>query len=859
MKSKIFWIGWILCIEVLAQSKGDLNSDGTVDIADLVRGQMIERGELPFAAAADLDGDGTITPADVWLIQEAVLGRPVPELAASALIGADGGTLTDGAFTLTVAPGTAVPTRLVLWRCTGDALEEGTGLEDVYMISGLSSDLAASEITFAESRADQGICLGSYATPYDGDEAKWRWRPLPESSLTRSGSTLSAILEAVPAFESGPPASGIVKCGLAAFAAPPPLTEQLSARAYRAPLEASVPGHKYAGYVYAGWISDQFHVYTDDWGSVSYDDLKKVCGYLYDIHAKLKAIGFPLDTTDAAIFPVEVYVEKGISDEGYMMSIPGMKPYLVINAKSLITNNLLETDEMRATLGHEMMHLVLARYNRGDKYAFGAIEDAVTTWFEQVANDNPERLSSNYKARPAAPLKSLFKATSLWQGWDPVQKHGYAVSAFIDQHFSGAHQGSVYALAQQVKSGKTIEQALDAVLTALYGSALNDLEREYRHFVRDYLLTVPESYSSAIGPLTLLSGDQATDTSKMYRSFSYKKAAPTLWEEEEQAFTVQDYGCGILEFKLYKPKTFFAPGTKLRVVAPDLCSGLELVMHYRQDGVPGSTSVSGVYTDTPDGHVWEAAIEVPTEAVFVQFFAAATMGNRGTLSDFKETHDITLVYQFEGDLYLPPFESYYGFLEREPNQRHYRTHVLADATFRIVDPLNEGGLTGFEIFRNTVSDGNQLWASWPIFGYSYAFADRRERGAFQLRLFSHATVMDPDPFTFDNGFVDDPALLSYDGFPIVGGDGNPQLEVEVFHLPPSATELSDTYRIEHRIVSVPDLRQAANKIDGGILLDIPAEVEGYALMIGVNALYDDAKYPGEVNFPVFYLSVGPKK
>lgn len=128
------WSAW-------ASLPGDLNGDGAVDVADLERAGKIASGALAFEAAADVDGDAVVTEIDVWLIQEATLGRPIPERVDSAVIGSAGGTLTHGDITVTFPPGATGQNNLSLFRCPNETLADHSPLHNVYLVSGLSQIL----------------------------------------------------------------------------------------------------------------------------------------------------------------------------------------------------------------------------------------------------------------------------------------------------------------------------------------------------------------------------------------------------------------------------------------------------------------------------------------------------------------------------------------------------------------------------------------------------------------------------------------------------------------------------------------------------------------------------------------------
>ena len=644
------WLAFFLVLcgwSAWAAFPGDVNGDGAVNIADLARAQRIAHGELPFEPAADVDGDSAVTEVDTWLIQEAVLGRPVPERVDSALIGPAGGMLSHENVTFTVPPGSSGQTHLALMRCADDSLDDETPLHNVYMVCGLSTNLAGFAVSYANCGDDTGLCAGAYLQPHDAGEMQWNWQAFPESGFVRSGSQVSRSFLSPGTNELAIAHS--VKFALLTADAPPPVAMAAAMAVDPVAALASVPGHRYAGYLYTGWISDKFEVYTKDWGTVSYSNLETVCGILYDIYGKIQAMGFPLDTAHASIFPLEVRLRRGMTDDGGFVYNPVTGAQWIELKASLLSN----AGEMKATLGHELMHYVLNEYQRGDAFAFESVEDAITTWFEAVAAGNPDHLSGNYTSRRAAPLKGLFQpVTRGWTGardWSAQEKHGYGTSAFVDYCFDD-HRGWIYELAQKVKGGQTAKQALDSLFVEKQG-ALEGLDRTYLKFARDYLMTDPKCYSASVTPDAIFSSDSETDLSKTYKLVSIKKAAPDLLEEQELELKVRDYGCGVIQFKLFKPDRIFAPHTRLRVAAPAACSGIDLLMQTRNSGgVTQSEIATGVFDQNDEGeNEWSCEILLPQDAEYILLSVLVTVANHGQISDYAEDHDVAVAYQFVGD------------------------------------------------------------------------------------------------------------------------------------------------------------------------------------------------------------------
>ena len=841
-----------------ADLSGDVNGDGAVNAADLVRARKIADGDLAFEPAADVDGDSAVTKVDVWLIQEAVLGRSVPERVAGAWIGPAGGTLSHGNITVTIPPGSSGQTHLSLMRCAEDALDDETPLHDVYMVCGLSTNLAGVAVSYANCADDTGLCAGSYLQPHDAGEMRWNWHAFPESGFVRNGTQVSRSFASPGASDLA--VAHAVKFALLTADAPPPpvLVPTLAATmaADSGPVPASVPGQRYAGYLYTGWISDKFEVYTKDWGTVTYGNLETVCGILYDIYGKIQAMGFPLDTAHASIFPLEVRLCKAMTDDGGFVYNPVTGARWIELKASLLSNPA----EMKATLGHELMHYVLNEYQGGNAFAFESLEDAITTWFEAVASDNPDHQSGNHTARRAAPLKALFQPISRgWLGgrdWSAQEKHGYGTSAFVDYCFDD-HRGWIYELAQKVKGGQTAKQALDSLFVEKQG-ALEGLDRTYLKFARDYLMTDPKCYSAAVTPDAIFSSDSETDLSKTYKLVSIKKAAPDLLEKQEVELKVRDYGCGVIQFKLFKPDRIFAPHTRLRATAPAICGGIDLLMQTRNAaGATQSEIATGVFGQNDEGeNEWSCEIPLPPDAEYILLSVLATVANQGQLSDYAEEHDITVTYQFEGDCYMPTQESFVRFTELSSRETYYDRQIVCDATLRVVDPAGTAGLDHFNVER-TVDTWPRPQENYTLnWGISGMAATRRTTDAFQIQLFSDASVPDLPPYTINidpDGYS--PMTRDYQT-PLLAGDGTPQMELMVYYAGESSQVVpgEEAFRIQHVITSAGELRQSADGLSGGITVDIPAQIDGYRCQIYLVASEAD----GSMGHTAFFSVIYPK-
>ncbi len=185
---------------------GDVNADGKVDVADLVRIRRMIAGTVPpDPAVADLNADGVVDAADAHIVAglllELGIGGFMP--VAEADIGPAGGTLSDGTFALTVPPGTfPETTRLILAVTAEDGLPGYGPPSLLWRIDGLPLEMDGSlTVSAPDPRADPSISpavfLGQWSTPFGttADEPAPR-RDVSALPAVAAGGRLSAALPA---------------------------------------------------------------------------------------------------------------------------------------------------------------------------------------------------------------------------------------------------------------------------------------------------------------------------------------------------------------------------------------------------------------------------------------------------------------------------------------------------------------------------------------------------------------------------------------------------------------------------------------------------------------------------------------
>ena len=164
-KAASAWSQPALYVPAGAKNIYDLNTDGRVDVADLVWGLNAVQSAEP--ARADVNGDGRGSSLDITLLTRHLLGDGVEnqELVEAVTIGPEGGKLTDSAFELTVPAGAfGAPADLILLRLEGDRPFGESSGSAMYRIVGLPQTFTKDlPVSIAPTRALAGESYGIWA------------------------------------------------------------------------------------------------------------------------------------------------------------------------------------------------------------------------------------------------------------------------------------------------------------------------------------------------------------------------------------------------------------------------------------------------------------------------------------------------------------------------------------------------------------------------------------------------------------------------------------------------------------------------------------------------------------------------
>ena len=419
---------------------GDINGDGFVDVADLIQLRNMLSGALtPDPSTADLDDDGSVTDSDSVILANLILNISTDGFLPQnkAEIGPAGGTLTAGAFTLTIPPGSFSDTNLLtLSTSTGDPIFGSSSPRQLWRIEGLPSDLTG---TLTLSGPDQ---RASSTTAVSMALGQW-FRPYGVNDDT---------LEPARTFCTVP---GTLENGKLVTQLPASLLFDENRTATRAAT------NHFTFKIDSGWLWDSYSMKTPHF-VIHWDGLTP--SYILSLGNELEAAfdfysasGYPFTTKrNWTTYPVQVYL-KTSKDAGGEVHFSDNGAYIELNINSMKVN-----EYRRCTVYHEFFHLVQGLINPGNSIseAFNKklllLNEATATWMERYGSATPADYEpQNYMNNKLRIFDGLSAAASSKAG-----QAGYAFSSLIDYLTTRDGPGIITNIYNNIIAGKTPIQAI---------------------------------------------------------------------------------------------------------------------------------------------------------------------------------------------------------------------------------------------------------------------------------------------------------------------------------------------------------------------------------------------------------------
>jgi|GEM_PF-1203437 hypothetical protein len=442
---------------------GDINQDGHVDVADLVRGRKMVAGDIPAVIeTADLNFDGSVDEADLAVLENRLLHMEsdgyVP--VAEAVIGPAGGVLSNGSFSLTVPPGAFSGTETLKLLTTGDDRWFGEDSPRVmWRVQGLPASLTGN-LTFSgpdhrvSPTSQVVMALGQWVRPHGVNvDSLEPVRTFSAVTGTVSGGRLVAQVPASLLHGAGTASAGPVLA---------------SSR------KSSTPDIRFD--VDSGWFTDSHFVKTPHFeirweSSLPPTYLASLAQTLEEAFIKYQAMNFPfVDKRDWTNHPVQIWL-RPLKDEGGEVHTSDDGAYVELNVERMKNAELRNT-----TAYHEFFHLVQGLVNPAYSITEARdmnlllLSEATSTWMERFGADNPDTyVPSNYSEDQLR----IFDGLS-YGARRNASKSGYAFSSLIEYLTGRFGEGIVRTLYNRIIAG-------DNALTAIFNSVPDPGDRSWHH------------------------------------------------------------------------------------------------------------------------------------------------------------------------------------------------------------------------------------------------------------------------------------------------------------------------------------------------------------------------------------------
>ena len=414
--------------------QGDVNEDGTLNVADRLLLQSILDGKAPETPTSDVDGDGEVGAADAEAVVDLLLGAPVYQPLGAGTLPAAGGSVAFGDLSL-AAEEADFADSATLRVATA---ERSLGFDDaanstVYRIDGLP---------YAAAQAADGVTVSFPVAPA-GRSGGTTMILMGEEVDAPSGSGRTLATRLIPATVAG----GTATVELPAIPPPPPELADEAPPTVRLYLQR-VEGMEREQFVVDDGSGTRAGILLDLTAPTTTTPVQKqrVVDAMGNAAATIAGLGFDLTKRTAA---VAIHVKKlGKGTSGYYQ--PSMVDLdwstLEIN-EDLVANAAKETT-LRRTVIHEYFHMIQAWYDPRSAFVqakYNApqlwIDEAASVWIEKFAAGGT---TSDFMANDAGEVMNGLHVDCSGLSWTNgasktrAQNHGYGMSMMLEFLF-GPH------------------------------------------------------------------------------------------------------------------------------------------------------------------------------------------------------------------------------------------------------------------------------------------------------------------------------------------------------------------------------------------------------------------------------------
>ncbi|MBO4513274.1 MAG: dockerin type I repeat-containing protein [Victivallales bacterium] len=589
MKNILFTFAFLMSAAFVFAIPGDLNDDGRVDIADLVRMNDMCFRQIDTTTGADLNFDGKVDTTDQQLLADAIIyGKPLPAKLASDTFPAYSSeqTLTGGGLTLnmtyfykasTIALTTLPAPPDLDWdlnNCsiTAPVIIYGLPGRDKLNNASFSLDVPANH---DDSAGAPMLLLGFYTKSPHQEEPQWNYRAIPAEEdfdlkyenhkliwtpdyrLTEGYETAPICMAVIykeglphPAATGNNGANGGIASGTDAAPSNP---------------KSNPPGDfmfEKVDYLYGYGIYRTQHFCIELHTNVSEAIVRELAVELETSYKKIGDLGMPQNFSKKWVTAKRVWVNinKNPTDNATCQAPSLLKaPYIDV------PEGAMDSNQRAQTCCHELFHY--HQYYHAVHATALFLDEMVGNWAEYLMASNPNSYKPNNYLEPRAVINGLYR-----QSW--------AESKISSKHYAGHHGYSLVPFARWLTEikypGKSLWPTLFASRPYQLGdgmSALKTTIREhgdgdtlakiYPEFIRDYFsYTVGIPYIGTIHELfkkTPPEVQQAPiDRYEGTGMLSLIKSPADMFKEENKkhTFSVQNFGAATWRYMFFKPSTF---------------------------------------------------------------------------------------------------------------------------------------------------------------------------------------------------------------------------------------------------------------------------------------------------------------